>query len=154
MFKLNRLTDYGVVVLTQLTRNPDDLRTAPQIAQDTGVPLPTVAKLLNALTHERLITSHRGAAGGYTLNRPAEAISVAEIVQALEGPIALTACVDGASGGCDVESLCPMRGNWDKVNKAIYDALSEVTLADMATGYPSFGMPPEPADEAPELIAN
>ncbi len=154
MLKLNRLTDYGVVVLTQLTRNPDDLRTAPQIARDTGVPLPTVAKILNALAHERLIPSHRGAAGGYTLNRPPEDISVAEIIQALEGPIALTACVDGASGGCDVESLCPMRGNWDKVNKAIYGALSEVTLADMANVYPSFGMPPEPAAKAPELITN
>ena len=154
MLKLNRLTDYGVVVLTQMARKPDDLRTAPQIAQDTGVPLPTVAKLLNALAHEELIPSHRGAAGGYTLNRPAEAISVAEIIQALEGPIALTACVDGASGGCDVELLCPMRGNWDKVNKAIYGALSQVTLADMAAGFPSFRMRPEPAVEAPELIAN
>ncbi len=151
MFKLNRLTDYGVVVLTQMTRNPDDLCTAPQIAQDTGVPLPTVAKLLNALAHERLITSHRGAAGGYTLNRPAEAISVAEIVQALEGPIALTACVDGASGGCDVESLCPMRGNWDKVNKAIYGALSQVSLADMATGFMDFGIAPEPDVETADL---
>jgi FeS assembly SUF system regulator len=154
MFRLNRLTDYGVVVLTQMTRNPDDLRTARQIAQDTGVPLPTVAKLLNALAHERLITSHRGAAGGYTLNRPAEAISVAEIVQALEGPIALTACVDGASGGCDVESLCPMRGNWDKVNKAIFGALSQVTLADMATSTLSFGITPEPGAEAPDLHTN
>ena len=154
MFKLNRLTDYGVVVLTQMSGNPDDLRTAPQIAQDTGVPLPTVAKLLNALAHEGLISSHRGAAGGYTLNRPAEAISVAEIIQALEGPIALTACVDGASGGCDVESLCPMRGNWDKVNKAIYGALSAVTLADMSTGFPDFGIAPVSDTDAPELRAD
>ena len=151
MLKLNRLTDYGVVVLTQMTRNPDVLSSAPQIAQDTGVPLPTVAKLLNALAHEGLITSHRGAAGGYTLNRPAEAISVAEIVQALEGPIALTACVDGASGGCDVESICPMRGNWDKVNKAIYGALSAVTLADMATGFRDFGIAPEPGAATADL---
>ena len=151
MFKLNRLTDYGVVVLTQMARNPDDLRTAPQIAQDTGVPLPTVAKLLNALAHERLITSHRGAAGGYTLDRPAESISVAEIIQALEGPIALTACVDGASGGCDVELLCPMRGNWDKVNKAIHGALSQVTLADMATSFMDFGITPEPNVKTADL---
>ena len=154
MLRLNRLTDYGVVVLTQMTRNPDDLRTAPQIARDTGVPLPTVAKLLNALAHERLITSHRGAAGGYTLNRPADAISVAEIVQALEGPIALTACVDGASGGCDVESLCPMRGNWDKVNKAIYGTLSQVTLADMAVIPSCFGTPPEPRAESSDVHAD
>ena len=132
MLKLNRLTDYAVVVMGQMTRSPGELWTAPNIAQETGVPQPTVAKLLNALAHAELITSHRGAAGGYALNRPAEAISVAEIIQALEGPIALTACVDGAVGGCEVESICPMRGNWDKVNKAIHGALSQVSLADMA----------------------
>ena len=131
MFKLNRLTDYAVVVMSQMSCNPKELWTAPRIAQDTGVPLPTVAKLLNALAHGNLISSHRGAAGGYTLDRSAEDISVAEIIQALEGPIALTACVDGASGSCEVESLCPMRGNWDRVNKAIHGALSKVTLAEM-----------------------
>ena len=141
MFRLNRLTDYGVVVLTQMSRNPGDLRSAPQISHETGVPLPTVAKLLNALAHENLIESHRGAAGGYTLNRPAAEISVAEIIQALEGPIALTACVEGSANDCDVASLCPMRGNWDRVNKAIYGALSEVTLADMAANFFSFGLP-------------
>jgi FeS assembly SUF system regulator len=131
MFKLNRLTDYAVVVMSQMSCHPKELWTAPKIAQQTGVPLPTVAKLLNALAHGDLISSHRGAAGGYTLDRPADDISVAEIIQALEGPIALTACVDGASGGCEVESLCPMRGNWDRVNKAISGALSKVTLAEM-----------------------
>ena len=143
MFKLNRLTDYAVVVMSQMSRNPEELWTAPHIAQETGVPLPTVAKLLNALAHGEIITSHRGAAGGYTLNRPAQAITVAEIIQALEGPIALTACVDGATGGCEVESFCPMRGNWDKVNRAIHGALSQVTLADMALGADSF-MPAAP----------
>ncbi len=153
MFRLNRLTDYGVVVLTQMSRNPDDLRTAPQIAQETGVPLPTVAKLLNALAHGSLIESHRGAAGGYTLNRPAEEITVAEIIQALEGPIALTACVEGSEDDCDVASLCPMRGNWDRVNKAIFGALSEVTLADMATTIFSFGLPPGSNAKAPRAGA-
>ena len=147
MFRLNRLTDYAVVVMSRMSRAPDELCTAPHIAQETGVPLPTVAKLLNALSHSRLIASHRGAAGGYTLNRPAEAISVAEIIQALEGPIALTACVDGASGGCDVESFCPMRGNWDKVNKAIHEALSGVSLADMMPR-PDCFMPPAPARQS------
>ncbi len=141
MFKLNRLTDYAVVVMSQLTRSKGELCTAPNIAQETGIPLPTVAKLLNALAHAELITSHRGAAGGDPLNRPAEAISVAEIIQALEGPIALTACVDGAVGGCEVESFCLMRGNWDKVNKAIRGALSQVSLADMLPGPDAF-LPP------------
>ncbi len=149
MFRLNRLTDYGVVVLTQMSRDPNDLRTAPQISQGTGVPLPTVAKLLNALAHENLIQSHRGAAGGYSLKRPAEEISVAEIIQALEGPIALTACVEGSEDNCGVASLCPMRGNWDRVNKAIYGALSEVTLADMAANFWSFGRPSESETDTP-----
>ncbi len=153
MFRLNRLTDYGVVVLTQMSRNPNDLRTAPQISQETGVPLPTVAKLLSALAHEHLIESHRGATGGYTLNRPAAEISVAEIIQALEGPIALTACVEGSADDCGVAALCPMRGNWDRVNKAIYGALSEVTLADMAANFWSFGQPSEAEPETPEEMA-
>ncbi len=133
MFRLNRLTDYAVVVMTRMTDRPDDVHTAPQIATDTGIPLPTVAKLLNALARESLVLSHRGAAGGYTLGRPAEEVSVAEIIQAMEGPIALTACVEGSGHHCEVECLCPMRGNWDQVNQAIHDALSAVTLADMAT---------------------
>jgi FeS assembly SUF system regulator len=98
MFRLNRLTDYAVVVMAQMAQRRDQVRTAPRIAEETGVPLPTVAKILNALTRDTLVVSQRGAAGGYTLSRPAEQITVAEIIQALEGPIALTACVDGARG--------------------------------------------------------
>ena len=153
MFRLNRLTDYGVVVLSQMSRSPKDLRTAPQISQETGVPLPTVAKLLNALAHEHLIESHRGAAGGYTLRRPAEEITVAEIIQALEGPIALTACVEGSEDDCGVAALCPMRGNWDRVNKAIHGALSEVTLADMATSFLNFDLTPESNLNEPRATA-
>jgi FeS assembly SUF system regulator len=147
MFRLNRLTDYAVVVMTQMAQQTEEVRTAPRIAHDTGVPLPTVAKLLNALARGDLVVSHRGAAGGYSLSRSAERITVAEIVQALEGPIALTACVDGTTGNCDVASLCPMRGNWDKVNHAIRDALGQVTLLDMAPCLP-FPMPGEPARPA------
>ena len=149
MFRLNRLTDYAVVVMTQMTQRPNALHTAPQIASDTGIPLPTVAKLLNALARESLVLSHRGAAGGYTLGRPAEEVSVAEIIQAMEGPIALTACVEGSGHHCDVECHCPMAGNWNRVNQAIHDALSQVTLADMAAScWQMFGVP----DETPAVI--
>ena len=150
MFRLNRLTDYAVVVMTQMTHRPEEVHTAPQIANDTGIPLPTVAKLLNALARESLVVSHRGAAGGYTLGRSAEEISVAEIIQVLEGPIALTACVDGAEHRCDIETLCPMCGNWNKVNRAIQQALEQVTLAEMLPG-PVFPWSPEPgvADKRP-----
>ena len=104
MFRLNRLTDYAVVVMTQMTHRPEEVHTAPQIANDTGIPLPTVAKLLNALARDSLVVSHRGAAGGYTLGRPAEGISIAEIIQVLEGPIALTACVEGSGNHCRIKS--------------------------------------------------
>ncbi len=132
MFRLNRLTDYAVVVMAQLALRDKDTMTASAIARDTGVPLPTVAKVLNALARDGLIVSQRGAAGGYGLSRSAAEIGVADIIQAIEGPIALTACVDGSTNHCDVEDLCPMRGGWDKVNRAIRGALDSVTLADMA----------------------
>jgi FeS assembly SUF system regulator len=132
MIRLNRLTDYAIVVLSQMSRDQVHVRTAPQLAGETGVPLPTVAKLLKTLAADGIIVSHRGAAGGYMLSRPAEQISVAEVIASLEGPIALTACVEGSGGHCDVETLCPMRGNWQKVNGAIRQALEALTLAEMA----------------------
>ena len=76
-----------------------------------------------------LVASVRGAHGGYTADRPAEDISVAEIVLAVDGPVALTACVDG--GDCAIEATCLLRGSWDRINNAVRDALEEVTLADM-----------------------
>ena len=142
MFRLNRLTDYAVVVMSQMSLRGEELRSAQQISDDTAVPLPTVSKLLNLLGRAGLVTAQRGAAGGYTLSRSPEQISVAQIIQALEGPIALTACVDGAAESCDVESLCPMRGNWNKVNAAIQDALTSVSLADMTNFSGAFRAPP------------
>ncbi len=143
MFRLNRLTDYAVVVLSQMALRAGETRSAQQISEDTGVPLPTVAKLLNLLGHAKLVSSQRGTSGGYTLSAEPEDITVARIIQAMEGPIALTACVDGAADSCDSESFCPMRGNWNKVNGAIREALTSVSLADMMAFPPAFGLPPE-----------
>lgn len=140
MIRLNKLTDYAVVVLVQLSQDRSKVITASQLAHGSAVPGPTVAKLLKGLARAGIIASQRGAAGGYTLARDPTAISVADIIRALEGPIALTACVDGESGGCDVETLCPMRGNWDKVNQAIRRALEQVSLADMAAIPPWTGL--------------
>lgn len=132
MMRLNRITDYAVVVLSQMAREPSRLVTAPQLAQDSNVPLPTVSKLLKELTKGGVLSSHRGANGGYALARRPEGISILEVIRALEGPVSLTACVDGAEGDCEVERLCPIRGNWDRVNAAIEGALKSVTLAEMA----------------------
>ncbi len=141
LFRLNRLTDYAVVVLTQMARRPGTLTSAQQIADCGQLPLPTVAKLLNSLARAGIVASHRGAAGGYSLGRGATEITVADIVEALEGPIALTACVENAPDPCGVSSLCPMAGNWNKVNQAIHGALASVTLAEMSLPDTALGPP-------------
>jgi FeS assembly SUF system regulator len=135
MLRLSKLTDYAVVVLIRLAEVPrsggDALQTSPGIAAATGVPEPTVAKVLKALAASSMVTSLRGARGGYRLLKPLAAISVADVIAAIDGPIALTACVDGQHGMCEVESLCAVKGRWDLVNDSIYQALSSITLADM-----------------------
>ena len=140
MLRLNRITDYAVVVLTQMANEPDKRVTAPQLSEESNVPAPTVAKLLKALAKEGVLASQRGVNGGYRLARPAGDISMLEVIRALEGPVSLTACVDGAEGDCNVELLCPVRGNWDRVNTAIRGALADVTLEDMAIPT-MFGVP-------------
>jgi FeS assembly SUF system regulator len=129
MLKLSRLTDYAVVALVRLSA-ADCVETSPGIAAAIGVPEPTVAKVLKALAGHGLVISSRGARGGYRLGRPLNEIAVSEVIMAIDGPIALTSCVDGASG-CESQSLCPIAGRWDPVNDAIRQALSRISLADM-----------------------
>jgi FeS assembly SUF system regulator len=130
MLKLSRLTDYAVVALVQLSA-AEGVETSPGIAAAIGIPEPTVAKVLKALAGHGLVVSTRGARGGYRLNRPLNKIPITEVIVAIDGPIALTSCVDGALS-CESHSLCPMAGRWDPVNDAIRDALTNITLADMA----------------------
>jgi FeS assembly SUF system regulator len=130
MLRLSKLTDYAVVVLVRLG-GIEGVQTSPGIAAATGIPEPTVAKVLKTLAAADLVASQRGARGGYRLNRSLAAIPVADVIAAVDGPIALTACVDGSLSGCESQGLCPMRGRWDPVNEAIHAALSSITLADM-----------------------
>jgi FeS assembly SUF system regulator len=133
VFRLSKLSDYAVVVLSELGRAQDGaVRTASGLAAATGIAEPTVAKVLKLLASSGLVSSQRGAHGGYRLARPLSAIPISDVIGAIEGPIALTACVDGHVGSCEVECSCPVRGRWDPVNAAIRHALSEITLADMA----------------------
>ena len=133
MLRLSKLTDYAVAVLVRLAES-DCVQTSPGIAAGTGLPEPTVAKVLKALSAGDLVSSQRGAKGGYRLNRHLTAIPVADVIAAIDGPIALTACVEGSSSGCESLALCPMRGGWDPVNDAIREALNRITLADMKIG--------------------
>jgi FeS assembly SUF system regulator len=144
MLRLSKLTDYAVVVLVRLAGAPA-MQTSPGIAAATGIPEPTVAKVLKTLTIGGLVTSQRGARGGYRLHRPLDEIPVADVIAAVDGPIALTACVDGATTDCECHSLCAMRGRWDPVNDAIRHALNSITLADMrmAAVPAPFRIPPQ-----------
>ncbi len=148
MIKLSRMTDYGIVVMSQLRTAPEDSRTSTELSGATGIPLPTVSKLLKALARAGLVTSRRGAHGGYALVRDLDAITATEIIEALEGPVALTACVDGSDSACGVEALCPIRGGWDRINEAIRSALETVTLAELCA--PSLTAP---ASTAPTSAA-
>jgi FeS assembly SUF system regulator len=144
MLRLSKLTDYAVVVLVRLSYG-EEVQTSPGIASSTGIPEPTVAKVLKALAVHGLVASLRGPRGGYRLMRPLAAIPIADVIAAIDGPIALTACVDGHLG-CESLDLCPMRGRWDPVNEAIQHALSAITLADMqeASIPPIFRLPHKP----------
>ncbi len=116
------------------------VRSSQQIADQTGIPMPTVAKLMKGLNKAGLVASRRGAGGGYFLGRPAVGITLADVIQAVEGPIALTACADTSDEHCSIESVCPVQGKWNRANSAVRAALSEVTLADMVEDVSAFGV--------------
>jgi FeS assembly SUF system regulator len=150
MFKVNKLTDYATVVLIEIARS-HVVRSSQQIAEQTGIPVPTVAKLMKNLNRAGLVASRRGAGGGYFLGRPAAGITLVDVIQAVEGPIALTACADTSDEHCSIESVCPVQGKWNRANTAVRSALAEVTLADMVEDVAAFGVPApqERADVAP-----
>lgn len=134
MIKLSRLTDYAVVVLAEMARTDGELSAASTLAAKTGIPEPTVSKVLKTLSRNGLITSVRGVSGGYRLERAAGEIPVSLIIAAMEGPISLTSCVSGSHESCAFEGKCSMHGRWNPVNAAIRGALDKVTLADMNMG--------------------
>jgi len=131
MLKLGKLADYGTMIVTVLAGDPERLYSAQDLAAHTHVAAPTVAKLLKQLTRGGLVESLRGARGGYKLARGADAITVADVIASIDGPIGLTQC-SVHKGDCAVESYCGVRGNWRLINTAIHQALKSVTLADMA----------------------
>jgi FeS assembly SUF system regulator len=132
MIRLGKLTDYGLVLMTQMARQPKtELHTARGLAAASALPLPTVRKLLKILLQSGLLESHRGIKGGYTLNREPNSISLAEIVSALEGPLALTECSMETTGLCDLEPSCPIKDNQRIINQVIRGALAQVMLSDL-----------------------
>lgn len=130
MLRLSKLTDYATVILSFMARDNSHLHAAMEIASVTGIALPTVSKILKLLVNAKVLMSTRGAKGGYELARAPEKISIAAVISALEGPIALTEC-SISQQGCVQASGCEIRGNWNLINQTIHNALESVTLADM-----------------------
>ncbi len=153
MVRLSKLTDYAVVLLTRMVRRDGKVATTAILAETTGLPHPTVSKVLKRLTKTGLLVAQRGATGGYALARDAQTISVADIVTALDGPIALTDCAQGSHHSCQMEKNCPINGHWNRVNFAIRAALQSVSLAEMASDTQPFMKAPRTKTSGTNLAA-
>ena len=146
MLRITKQTDYGIVLMTLFASRPESgvhavrALSARDLALETGLPLPMVGKILKLLVRDGLLISQRGAKGGYRLSRPAGGISVEEIVHALEGPIAITECTETGPGECRFTGGCTLQPNWLRINQALRQALSGITLKDM-TAAESCGAP-------------
>lgn len=131
--RLSSLADYAVVLMAAAARHGAGARlSATALSIETGVPLPTAQKLVGRLSIAGLVTTQRGAAGGFVLAREPQSVSLAEIVEAVDGPIALTACVEDGRHDCALEGNCKVRPHWAVVNGAVRDAFAGVSLASLA----------------------
>jgi FeS assembly SUF system regulator len=131
MLRISKMTDYAIMVMVELNASRGELLTAQVLAERSRLELPTVSKVLKMLVKTNLVDSYRGASGGYRLERSAEDISVAEIIAAIEGPIAMTEC-SVEEGLCAQEDVCGLRGNWQRISIAVATAMEGVSLAEMA----------------------
>ena len=127
MLRLSKLADYGSQVMAYMARD-NTVHSASEVASATGIAVPTASKILKMLARRNLLASVRGAKGGYVLSRSAGGISIAEIIDAMDGPISITEC---STSTCQQESVCSTRKNWQDINNLIRDSLGRVTLAQM-----------------------
>jgi FeS assembly SUF system regulator len=153
MLRMSKLADYGTVVMTYVAQKPGRMPNAGEIALAVGLEQPTVSKLLKLLTNAGLLVSRRGAAGGYGLSRPPQKISVADIIDAIEGtPMGLTEC-SSMPGLCTRELSCSVRGNWQRISQSIRDILEKVSLAELAMPVPqAIGFSGKPVARQPDML--
>jgi FeS assembly SUF system regulator len=130
MLRMSKLTDYGTVVLAHLASDNSQCVSAADVADASGIALPTVSKLLKLLAKADLVRSTRGAHGGYRLARQPEQISATEVIDALEGPVSITEC-SGSDSNCDYEHNCNVGNAWQRINVAIRRSLNDISLADL-----------------------
>jgi FeS assembly SUF system regulator len=131
MIRMTRLTDYGIMLLTLFARDArHPMKSARDLSREARLPLPTVSKILKLLARHGLLEAHRGVRGGFTLSRKPDAITMAEVIRALEGPIGVTDCCAPPSD-CGIEKSCIVKSNWLKINRVVLEALDRITLAEM-----------------------
>ena len=135
MFKIAKLTDYAMLIVGQMAKESSSVLSAPVLAETLHLSLPTVSKILKILLDKQLLSSVRGAEGGYRLNRPAKNIMVGEVIKAMEGEFAMTECCESMPL-CAIESMCQMRENWLKINKMIGHFLSQISIVEMLKPLP------------------
>lgn len=130
MLQISKLTDYAILILSRLVLNVERVTSAAWLAQELRLALPTVSKLLKILTEAGLVISFRGQAGGYQLARSPADITVADVVSAIEGKLAITECC-APGNSCVLDSVCAVKENWRLINKMIFSVLAGITLHDM-----------------------
>jgi FeS assembly SUF system regulator len=139
MIRVTKQTDYGMLMLAHMGRRPNGrVHTARELTEETGLPGPMVSKILKLMARAGIIGSHRGVNGGYSLARPVEEISVANLIEALEGPIGMTTC-SLEQGSCEHEACCPVQSNWTRISRKINETLERIPLSEMV------GPPADPA---------
>src|SRR5579862_3167150 len=137
MIRMTRLTDYGIMLLTLFARDEKHpMKSARDLSREAKLPLPTVSKILKLLARHGLLEAHRGVRGGFTLSRKPDAITMATVINALEGPIGVTDCCAPASD-CGIVNSCIVKSNWMKINRVVFGALDRVTLAEMTHPLPA-----------------
>jgi FeS assembly SUF system regulator len=135
MLRMSKMTDYGALVLATMASTPAVTHAAAEIAESTGIRLPTTRKLLKMLARGGLVSSKRGSQGGYILARKPIEISAVDMIEAIEGPLAMTEC-SLAPGLCELEPSCPVSAQWQKLSGAVRRVLAEITLADLVNETP------------------
>jgi len=148
MIRLTKVADYGIVLLSYIAHElPGEKFNARGLAEDTRIPAPMVSKILKGLARNNLLQSHRGVKGGYSLARAAEEITVADVIRALDGPIALTECMTMSDSDCSLDLNCPVKTNWQRINEAVIGSLEEIKISEMCP--PSLSEPLSMSIELP-----
>lgn len=130
MIRIGKLTDYAMLIMSHMAKNPLSLLSATELADALHLTVPTVSKILKMLAEAGMVTSTRGAEGGYLLAKAANNITVADVIAAMEGDLAMTECCESI-GLCTIDSMCALRENWRKINSMIHAMLSKVTILNM-----------------------